>query len=79
MAKVARQTAVSDHEERVKLPRRPLRTGKEVAVLLSMKEPTIRDWVYQRKVSYCKVGGAVRFSEEHVAAMMEECPKRDFS
>jgi excisionase family DNA binding protein len=38
---------------------------------LGLKPATVRDWIYQRKIDYVKVGRAVRISEDTVRSVIE--------
>lgn len=42
------------------------------AAYLSVSERTIREWVYKRRVRFCKVGRAVRFRPSDLDAMVVE-------
>ncbi len=41
------------------------------AAQLGLKPATVRDWIYQRKIDYVKVGRAVRISEDTIRALIE--------
>ena len=38
---------------------------------LGLKPATVRDWIYQRKIAFVKVGRAVRISEDTIRALIE--------
>lgn len=42
----------------------------EAAVLLGLKEPTIRVWIAQRRLPHCKLGRAVRIPRQAVEALI---------
>lgn len=43
----------------------------DVAVLLNVRESTIRKWLLLRKLAYTKINGAVRICETEVARLLE--------
>jgi excisionase family DNA binding protein len=50
-----------------------LMTVAEVAHVLRLKESTIRQWVLERRIPYCKPGGkAVRIRREVIERMISE-------
>ncbi len=51
----------------------------EAARKLGMKDPTIRLWMAQGKIAYCKLGRAVRIPESEVDRLIRESliPVRD--
>jgi excisionase family DNA binding protein len=56
-----------------------LLTVAQVAMRLGMRESTIRQWVWERKVAYIKVGRSVRFRPEvidHLIAQGEVPARR---
>ena len=47
-----------------------LLTTAEFAAAIGMKEATIRQWVWLRKIEYVKLGKSVRFKPETVEKMI---------
>ena len=43
-----------------------LLTVKEVSKKLNVSQHTVRKWVLQRRISFVKIGGAVRFRTEDI-------------
>lgn len=56
-----------------------LLTVAESAKRLGLKEPTLRLWLSQRRLAYCKLGRAVRIPQEEVERLIREnlVPARD--
>ena len=56
-----------------------LLTVAESAKRLGLKEPTLRLWLSQRRLAYCKLGRAVRIPQEEVERLISEnlVPARD--
>ena len=44
----------------------PLMDVRRAAKLLDIKEKTLRDWVWRRKIDYVKVGDRVKFEPETI-------------
>jgi excisionase family DNA binding protein len=38
---------------------------------LGLKPATVRDWIYQRKIPFVKLGRAVRISEDTIRLLIE--------
>jgi len=49
-----------------------LQTIDEVAKRLRLKTPTVRRWVFLRKLDYVKVGGLVRIPESEIERVIQE-------
>ncbi len=49
-----------------------LLTVPEAARLLGVKERTVRRWVLLRRITYVKIGAAVRIPESEIARIIEE-------
>ena len=49
-----------------------LLTVREVSERLSLREPTLRRWIQQRRIPYCKLSRAVRIPASVVDKMIEE-------
>jgi excisionase family DNA binding protein len=49
-----------------------LQTIDEVAKRLRLKAPTVRRWVFLRKLDYVKVGGLVRIPESEIERVIQE-------
>ena len=49
-----------------------LLTVPETATTLGVKEKTIRRWILLRKVTYVKLGSAVRIPQSEVSRLIEE-------
>ncbi len=49
-----------------------LLTVKESANRLGLKEPTLRLWLSQRKLAYCKLGRCIRIPLEEVERLIRE-------
>jgi len=47
-------------------------TIDEAAQMWRLKPRTIRKWVFQRRVTYCRVGGRVRIPESEIVRVVEE-------
>ena len=50
---------------------RTLRTVREAADELSLSEHTIRSWLAQRKLSYTRLGRAIRIPQEEIQRLRE--------
>lgn len=50
----------------------PLWDVKKIAEMLSVPEPTVRDWVYKRKIPHYKVGHSVRFDPSEIRSWILE-------
>lgn len=44
---------------------------EEAAKILALSPKTLRKWIYERKINYVKVGGAVRISVSELERIME--------
>ena len=44
----------------------------EAARVLGIKQNTLRDWVWRRKITFVKVGKAVAFRQSDLAAFIEK-------
>lgn len=44
---------------------------REVAVILNMKEPTIRKWIFDKRIAYLKIGKSVRIPTSVIQGIME--------
>ena len=49
-------------------------TVAECAKRLGLKEPTLRLWLSQRRLAYCKLGRAVRIPQREVERHIRENP-----
>lgn len=49
-----------------------LLTIKEVAVILGIAEKTVRKYVWEKTIPYCKINGHVRFDQERLFSWIEE-------
>lgn len=45
-------------------------TIKELSLGLQVPEKTIRDWVYKRRIPFCKVGNLIRFRSSEIEAWL---------
>ena len=48
-----------------------LLTVSETAARMSLKEATIRSWIWLRKIDYVKVGRSVRIREDTIEEIIE--------
>jgi excisionase family DNA binding protein len=48
----------------------PLLKIKDAADRLGVREKTVRNWIYERKIDSVKVGGCVRISQHTVEVMI---------
>ena len=48
-----------------------LLTLMQAAEQLGLKEPTMRDWVWRRKIEFVRLGRAVRIKEETIKKLIE--------
>ena len=54
--------------------RRPrLLTPAEAAGRLGLKEPTLRYWAHCRKIAHYKVGKSLRFAEDAIDELLDQC------
>jgi len=63
-----------------KSTRRGLLTVADVSQALNLKPSTVRQWVWQRKIAYLKVGRCVRFRPEVIEQLIaqgEVPPRRE--
>ena len=51
---------------------------KEAANILCLSVPTLKKWRYSKKISYLKLGHAVRYSESHLENILNDS-KREVS
>jgi len=49
-----------------------LLTIREASDMLGLKESTLRKWVLQKRIAYCKLGRSVRLPSEVVEKMIRE-------
>ncbi len=49
-----------------------LLTIREASEQLGLRESTLRKWVLQKRISYCKLGRSVRLPAEVVAKLIRE-------
>jgi excisionase family DNA binding protein len=49
-----------------------LLTYQDAADILGVKEQTLRSWVCYGKISYVKIGSAVRFKREHIDEFIDQ-------
>ena len=49
-----------------------LLTLREASEQLALRESTLRKWVLQRRIAYCKLGRSVRLPAEVVEKMIRE-------
>ena len=49
-----------------------LLTLKESADWLGLRVPTLRDWIWRRKIPYVKLGRSVRIAEETIEQLIAE-------
>jgi excisionase family DNA binding protein len=47
-------------------------TVKQAAEQWNVKERTVRDWVYLRKITFVKVGGCVRIPQSEIDRVIAE-------
>jgi excisionase family DNA binding protein len=45
---------------------------REAARELGLKESTVRDWVWRRRIQYFKIGGAIRIDEREIEKILAE-------
>lgn len=66
---VVRQKAVP-HPKAESRPE--LLTVKEVAIWLNLREGSVYDWIYERKLSVIKIGQRVRIRRQTIEKMLED-------
>ena len=57
----------------------PLYTVPDVSRMLNLKERTIRRWIYLRKITFVKVGGAVRIPGDVITALVDAGTQSELS
>jgi excisionase family DNA binding protein len=53
-----------------------LLTYQDAASILGLTPQTLRQWVSERKISYVKIGSAVRFKKEHIDEFIEKSTRK---
>jgi excisionase family DNA binding protein len=53
-----------------------LLTYQDAADILGLTPQTLRQWVSERKISYVKIGSAVRFKKEHIDEFIEKSTRK---
>lgn len=48
-----------------------LYTVKELAKLLQISEPTIRNWIMNKQIEFSRIGGSIRFTHEQVKNIID--------
>ena len=47
-------------------------TVRQAAIELNLSEPTIRAWLWRRKISYVRLGRAIRIPTSEVERLLQE-------